>query len=552
MRKENLKFVMLCIMVLFSITLFEIQGKTVALKITTLNTEWLSCSTNGPDDDELQINNIAEVIRAIRPDIIALQEVGTSNVYTTLDTLVKKLGNEWGAGILPIWNENCGQNQGIIYKKSKIQLINTVLLNNGIGSQGNSYYYNWSSGRYPVLYNLNVVDGSTLIPLSFINIHAKAMSDEASYIRRKGASEGLKVILDGSDFNAKNIILIGDFNDYMEGSQCSTCGDSPYKNFIDDTGNYQGLTSGLSNPYYNNPVIDHIIISNELYGNYVQNSSALELSVTNAISNYRTTTSDHTPISAVFNFQVDGSGTGDCENTAYSQTFGSGLGDFTLYSVAGDQTWYWRSIYGACASGYQSGVNNENEDWLISPAFNLSGMQSATLSFEHALNFATSESDKTTNHTLWISSGYQQGDPNATAWTQIPIPVMASGNSWTFINSGDIVIPSQWMTNDVRFAFKYLSTSTVAGTWEIRNLQFNAACATSDNRTPIAGNSTVYGMTREIKIIVKQPSHVNIYDTMGRQIFSGIVTDNIDVAVPQSGIYLVRAGVDSHKTLVRP
>lgn len=552
MKKENLKFVMLCITVLFSITLFEIQGKTVTLKITTLNTEWLSCSTNGPDDDELQINNIAEVIRSIQSDIIALQEVGTSSAYATLDTIVKKLGDEWGASILPAWNDNCGQNPGIIYKKTKIQLVNSVLLNSGISSQGNSYYYNWSSGRYPVLYNLNIVDGSTLIPLSFINIHAKAMSDEASYIRRKGASEGLKAVLDGSDFNAKNIILIGDFNDYMEGSQCSSCGDSPYKNFIDDTVNYLGLTSGLNNPYYNNPVIDHIIISNELFGNYVQNSSVLEIGATNAVVNYRTTTSDHTPISAVLSFQGDDSGTGDCEDTAYSQTFGSGLGDFTPYSVTGDQTWYWRSLYGACVSGYLSGVNNENEDWLISPAFDLSGMQSATLSFEHALNFATSESDKTTNHTLWVSSGYQQGDPNATAWTQISIPVMASGNSWTFVNSGDIVVPSQWMNNDVRFAFKYLSTATVAGTWEIKNLQFNAACATSDNITLITDKSTVYGMTRKIKINVKQPSQVNIYDTMGRKIFSGIVADNIDVMVPQSGIYLVRVGIDRHKIVVKP
>jgi endonuclease/exonuclease/phosphatase family metal-dependent hydrolase len=552
MRKENLKFVMLCITVFFSITIFEIQGKTVRLKITTLNTEWLSCSTNGPTDEELQINNITAVIRSIQPDIIALQEVGTSSEYATLDTIVKKLGVEWGAGILPDWNDNCGQNLGIIYKKTKIQLVNSVFLNSGNSSQGNSYYYNWSSGRYPVLYNVNVVDGSTLIPLSFINIHAKAMSDEASYIRRKGAFEGLKAVLDGSDFNTKNIILIGDFNDYMEGSQCSTCGDSPYKNFIDDTENYQGLTSGLSNPYYNNPVIDHIIISNELSGNYAQNSSMLEMGATNAVINYRTTTSDHTPISAVLNFQVDGSGIGDCEDIAYSQTFGSSLGDFTSYSVAGDQTWYWRSIYGACASGYLSGVNNENEDWLISPAFNFSGMQSATLSFEHALNFATSESDKTTNHTLWISSGYQQGDPNATAWTQISIPVMASGNSWTFVNSGNIDVPNQWMTNDVRFAFKYLSTTTMASTWEVRNLYVNATCATSDNIKPTALKSTVYGISKQIKIIVNQPSEVNIYDSMGRNLFSKIVADKIDIMVPQPGIYLVRVGIDCHKIVVRP
>ncbi len=551
MRKENIKIVMIYVALFFSIPSFEIHGKTLQLKITTLNTAWLSCSTYGPEDDELQINNIVTVISAIQPDIIALQEVGTSSVYATIDTLVKKLGDEWEGSIRPTYNDNCGQNLGIIYKKSKIQLISSTLLNSGISSQGNSYYYNWSNGRYPVLFNVNVVSGSNLIPLSIINMHAKAMSDETSYTRRKGASEGLKAILDGSVFNTKNIIIVGDFNDYLIGSQCSTCGDSPYKNFVDDSENYQGLTSGLINPYFYNPVIDHIMISNELFNNYVQNSSMLEIGATNTVANYRYTTSDHTPISAVFAFQVEDSGTSDCENIAYSETFGSNLGDFLPYSVNGSQTWHWRSIYGAYISGYSSGVNHENEDWLISPAFNLSGMQSATLTYDHALNFAPSESDKTANHTLWISSNYQEGEPNTATWTQVPIPVMASGNSWTYINSGNIAIPNQFMTDDVRFAFKYISTTTTAGTWEIRNLRFNATCITSANITKTVFNSTAYGLNRQIKIKVNQLSPVNVYDIMGRNIFSGIIADDIHIPVVQSGIYLVRVGYDSHKIVVR-
>lgn len=550
-KNEKFKLVTLCIILFLNIFYSATQGKTVTLKITTLNTEWLSCPNYGPENDALQINNITEIIRKLQPDIIALQEVGTSNDYATLDTIVKNLGEEWGENIFSNYSDNCGQNLGFIYKKSKIQVVSTSILNSGISSQGNSYYYNWSGGRYPVLYNVNLIDGNNSIPFSIINLHAKAMSDETSYIRRKGASEGLKAILDGNDFNTKKIIILGDFNDYLEGSQCSTCGDSPYKNFVDDNSNYRGLTTGLTNPYYNNPLIDQIVISNELFDNSAPNSCLLETAATYTIPNYRTTTSDHTPVSAVLYFQTEDPGTGDCENTSYSETFSANVGSFIPYSVTGTQTWYWRAVYGACVSGYSSGINNENEDWLISPAFDLSGMESANLSFDHALNFSPSEIDKTTNHTLWVSSNYLQDDPNSATWTQLTIPVMPSGNSWTYTNSGIIPLPAQMMNNNVRFAFKYLSTATVAGTWEIKNLLLNTTCAvSSDVSTPTSKNN-VYGFEGRIKIWTEQSSKVSVYDVMGSNIFTGIVSGNIEITVPQSGIYLVRVDNETHKILVK-
>ncbi|MDD4489145.1 MAG: endonuclease/exonuclease/phosphatase family protein, partial [Paludibacter sp.] len=215
MKKINSKFIIFFTAFLCCIHLFEIQGKTLQLKVTTLNTEWLSCPTFGPEDDELQVNNIASIIRTMKPDIIVLQEVGTSADYATIDTLLSKLGNEWGGSITPNSYDNCGQYLGIIYREPKIQLVSSSVLSSGISSHGNRYYYNWSAGRYPLLYNIIIVDGNTQIPLSVINIHAKAMSDETSYTRRKGASEALKTILDGNAFNTKNIVLLGDFNDYL-------------------------------------------------------------------------------------------------------------------------------------------------------------------------------------------------------------------------------------------------------------------------------------------------------------------------------------------------
>jgi len=276
-----------------------VSPDSIQFKITTLNCEWLSCSTQDPSDDKLQVNNIAKVIATMNSDIVAVQEIGTSSTYATIDTLVSKLGSQWGGHIVPWDASNCSQNQGILYKKATVQFVSSSLITNGGSSN------NWSSGRYPALYNINLVVGDTLIPISLINIHAKAMSDATSYARRLGASQSLKTLLDGSSYNTKNIILIGDYNDYLIGTQCTTCSpaDSPYKNFMDDTQNYKGLTSNLVDPDYHSPIIDNIIISNELFSSYVNNSDFRETAATATITNYTTTTTDHTPISALFKFK---------------------------------------------------------------------------------------------------------------------------------------------------------------------------------------------------------------------------------------------------------
>jgi len=277
-------------------------------KITTWNTENLSC-TDEAKDSNIHINNVVSVIKAIEPDLIALQEVGTSYLYPTIDTLIRRLGSEWAGNIVPSSNSNCSQNQGIIYKKAKIQFVNASLMNSGESYNGNSYYVNWSSGRYPVLYNVKLLAGGEPFPVSFVNIHAKSATDDASYLRREGASYALKNILDGNTHKANRVVILGDFNDYLVGTNCVVCDDiSPYKNFIDDAVNYKGLTGGLQNYhctndfYYNNPVIDNIIISNELFDNYISNSVTDEVPIVRTIPNYGSTTSDHAPISFKLRF----------------------------------------------------------------------------------------------------------------------------------------------------------------------------------------------------------------------------------------------------------
>ena len=526
-------------------TRYNAVQETAEFKVTTLNTEWLSCSNYNPADDELQINNIVALIKTLNSDVIALQEVGTSSTYATVDTIVRRLGSEWGGNIVAYSSSNCSQNQGIIYKKSKVQLVSSSLLT----ASGASY--DWSSGRYPVLYNVNLVVGSNLVPVSFINVHSKAMSDADSYARRKNASVALKTLLDGTTYNTKKIVVLGDFNDYLIGTQCSSCSpaESPYKNFVDDTVNYKCLTSSLYDTSYSSPVIDNIIISNELTDNYIQNSTIREVAATQTITNYSSTTTDHTPVSARFSITIGDAS--DCQSLSFSEPFSTSIGNFTPYSVSGTQVWYWKQNYGAYMSGYVSATNNVNEDWLISPAFDLTGKNSATLAFSHALNYSSVESDKLNNHTLWASTNYTAGLPSSATWTQLTIPTMPSGAGWTYVSSGNISLPTQLLQSNVRFAFKYLSTATTAGTWEIKDLTLNADCKTSDV-TPVTAKlkSIVYVADKQIKIRNQQAEAVKVYDITGRVLFSVAGVQSIEIPVYQPGIYVIHVGNEVHKVIV--
>jgi len=281
-------------------------------KITNWNTEWLGCTQFGPTDESLQANNVVAAMLSMNSDVYCLQEVSNSVSNPSIATLVSLLGSDqWEGKIVPSTTGDCDQRQGIIYKRSKVQFVGAAQLSSGNAAQGNSYSYNWTNGRYPALYNVNLISGTTLVPLSLVNIHAKAEDGNAmSYTRRLGASEALKTILDGAGYHSKNLMVIGDFNDYFVGttSEACACTVSPYQNFVDDETDYNCITKNITDAITTwgiRPIIENVIISNELFENYIPNSAAQEM-VSQNIDNYFNTTSNHLPVSTTFQFAVLG------------------------------------------------------------------------------------------------------------------------------------------------------------------------------------------------------------------------------------------------------
>lgn len=157
----------------------------------------------------------------------------------------------------------------------------------------------------------------------------------------------------------------------------------------------------------------------------------------------------------------------------FTEEFATTLGQFTGTSVTGDQIWEWASFGSGCAkmSGYAGGANNQNEDWLISPQISLAGKTGVTISFEEAINYITSYDDLK----VLVSTNYDgTSNPNTATWTELSGFTRAPGNNWTFVQSGEVSL-SAFEGQNIRIAFKYLSTATAGATWEIGRVVLTSA-----------------------------------------------------------------------------
>jgi hypothetical protein len=147
-----------------------------------------------------------------------------------------------------------------------------------------------------------------------------------------------------------------------------------------------------------------------------------------------------------------------------SESFTTSFGSFTPYNISGTEAWA-ITTYGATMSGYTGG-NHANEDWLISSSFNLNNYTTKILTFQSAMHYGTAGDGSLK---LYYSTDYTSGLPSTANWTELTIPTLPDGSSWTAVFSGNIDLSVISGTN-VHIAFKYTSTTSSAATWEITNV----------------------------------------------------------------------------------
>ncbi len=157
------------------------------------------------------------------------------------------------------------------------------------------------------------------------------------------------------------------------------------------------------------------------------------------------------------------------ETGFFEEDFTSDLGSFTAYNVNGPQEWEWANYDNGCAvmSGYD-GSDNANEDWLVSPQINLSEKSNVTMVIREAINYINSHDDMK----VLVSTNYDgTSDPSTQGtWTELSGFNRPTGNSWDFVSSGDIDLSTYDGESSFFIAFKYISTTSGAATWEVGNI----------------------------------------------------------------------------------
>ena len=193
---------------------------------------------------------------------------------------------------------------------------------------------------------------------------------------------------------------------------------------------------------------------------------------------------------------------------------------FTRVSVEGDYTWRYDNPYGASMNAFQNETNATlpNEDWFISPALDLEGCSSATLTFSHAFGpkaqVPTSSSQKA-QYTIWVSNDFE-GDVASATWTQL-LGMEYGTTAWEYISSGNITIPTENLKANCRVAWKYTCTNASA-TWEINNVSLSATTHTNtkptlqviDGVSPYSGNIVIPSVVKYMNADLEVASIGNI------------------------------------------
>lgn len=170
-------------------------------------------------------------------------------------------------------------------------------------------------------------------------------------------------------------------------------------------------------------------------------------------------------------------------NKIFFENFSNGLGQFTNENGLWESGTYKGRDY-AVANAYNQGAKEEK---LISSVIDLTDVDQAVLTFEHAIGYIDTN-DPTVDFTLWIK------EESASEWIQLQIPSYPeSAGGWSsFVSSGDIDL-RDYCGKKVQIAFQYKSTEEKQSGWEISNVLIEKrAMSTIQIQVSAAGYATYF------------------------------------------------------------
>jgi endonuclease/exonuclease/phosphatase family metal-dependent hydrolase len=262
-------------------------GSEATFDVATWNIEWFGSTSNGPSDENRQMDNVVDIILESGIDLWSLQEISDTRSF---DDLLARLGADWSGSLAT----NSGQQRiGFVYRTAVVQprRVEHIL---------ESFDYEYAF-RPPLLLEAAITLPDTSLVATLITLHMKCCSDTESHSRRTSASSRLKSRLDFLEAD-DNVIILGDLNDTIRGS-ITPGKPSPYANFLDDPDRWRILTLPLEDSGTctfcggsQTSTIDHILVSNEWFSAASAGTTDRHSSVIQGVSGFLSTTSDHVPV----------------------------------------------------------------------------------------------------------------------------------------------------------------------------------------------------------------------------------------------------------------
>lgn len=222
------------------------------------------------------------------------------------------------------------------------------------------------------------------------------------------------------------------------------------------------------------------------------------------------------------------------------EDFNDELGVFSTYDVYGDQTWHQGTYQGvtyANMNGYANGQNNQNEDWLISPALQCD-YHDIMLSFCTAMKF---DGDPLR---VMVSNDYDgQSEPSEYTWTDITDAFDFSSGNYEWVESGSVNLYPIVGNGTFYVAFVYTSSASASNSWEI---DYVSIC--SYGTESVVENDSVFvkvypnPVSSSISFNLEHDALVRIFDMTGRMIQSlNCVAGETqyDVESLENGVYFI-------------
>ncbi len=201
----------------------------------------------------------------------------------------------------------------------------------------------------------------------------------------------------------------------------------------------------------------------------------------------------------------------------FNQDWEGEMDGWSFVTIEGNKPWTINTYAGnkfANANGYNDDVNNEQ--WCISPAFNLNEYEGVTLNFMNATKFNGPAME------VYFSNDYDGQDPTAATWQ--PLSYIASEGNYVWTESGEISLDG-FSGSNCYIGFRYISTlEDGAASWEIDDIVLSATSVTGVNEVE-AMNVSLWNHDNEI-FVENNTNHsiqLSVFNVLGQQVLAKTV-----------------------------